>query len=99
MKCGLCGWVGGDTLEYVDGKGSTTHVCMACRMGLIATAESKNVGKLPPVFLVPIIRAIVAQSVGAMLAQVVSEFIQATGRHEFNTLVDMLKNTGSTDPN
>lgn len=98
-KCVLCGWEGEDVLEAADGKGSTTYVCMACRVALAIGAQSKTVGKMLPIFLVPVLRVVVAQSVGAMLGQIISGFIQATGKHELNTLVDMLKNTGSTDPN
>lgn len=98
--CDFCRWEGEDVREFVfDPKGLTTCLCMACQATVAATAGAKTVGRLHPTQLVPILRAVVAQSVGTMLAAVITEYSKASGKEEFNTLVDMLKNSGSTDPN
>ena len=100
LTCEFCGWEGEDVKRFVDSdEGSTTTLCMACATAVSLFSESKTVGKMHPARLVPLLRSIVAQSVGAMLAMVLSEFAKTTGKDEFNTLVDMLRNKGSTDPN
>lgn len=101
MICEFCRWEGEDVQEFVDDpdKKTTTRLCMACVAAVAAGTEAMTVGDLHPARLVPIFRAVVAQSVGSMLAMVMSELARATGHQEFDALVDMLRNKGSTDPN
>ena len=101
-KCDFCGWEGADVQNYVcdeDDK-STTAVCMSCQIAISVFQEASTVGKMHPARLVPLLRTVVAQSVGSILANIIEQVAKQKNSEDFNALVDIIRNSVSnTDPN
>jgi hypothetical protein len=95
-ECAACGWAGEDC-EIVSCSEGELYLCMACRLCLVVTDAAKTVGKMTPVMLVPLIRACVSQSVGAIVAQVLQQLSESS---DYDQIIQSLKSGGmASDPN
>lgn len=96
--CSFCGWAGAD-VEPMPDDPEGNHACIACMAAMVIVNHVETVAEMNPAHLIPIIRACTAQTVSAIVVQVLEYAHNAMEIDKLQDVIDSLKNKVSTDPN